>query len=217
MKLKRTSEEQRDIITKGTRRLVAIGGMNNFSFPKLLAETGINAPAVYELYKNKEDLLTSCYMEIDKEIALLLEHALKTVPPHRDETKAIDDYCWTLWVTYWTYLTADSERTLFYWNFYHSKYYTNELLQKRRKNFGAFLAFVEDLDQRFHVSEKNDRQVLVGNLIDGTINAAIKVIRGNYKDENMTICTIYRTVFQPVFMALGLNEQNQPKGGSSND
>ena len=190
MKYKRTPEEQRSIIIKGTRHLVAVGGMSNFSFPKLMSETGINAPAVYELYKNKEDLLTSCYMEIDSEIALLLERALKRVPPHRDQVEAIDDYCWTLWVTYWNYLMKDSERTLFYWRFYHSKYYTNELLQTRRRNFKAFLSFVQELDNRFHVSEKNDRQVLVGNLIDGTMSGAIKVIRGMYQNDDITVGTI---------------------------
>ena len=68
MKFKRTSEEQRKIIINGTRHLVAVGGMNNFSYPKLMAETGINAPAVYELYKDKADLLTSCFLDIDAEI-----------------------------------------------------------------------------------------------------------------------------------------------------
>lgn len=50
MKRKRTAKERGEMIVKGTRHLVAVGGMSNFSFPKLMAETGINAPAVYELY-----------------------------------------------------------------------------------------------------------------------------------------------------------------------
>lgn len=72
-------------ITLGTRRLVAAGGMSNFSFPKLSAETGIAAPTVYEHYKNKEDLLTSCYLAIDAEIGALLSGFLQNDPPHRHE------------------------------------------------------------------------------------------------------------------------------------
>lgn len=53
----RNPEKIKEQITLGTRRLVAAGGMSNFSFPKLSAETGIAAPTVYEHYKNKEDLL----------------------------------------------------------------------------------------------------------------------------------------------------------------
>ena len=56
-------------------------------------ETGFNAPAVYALYKNKTNLLTSCYLEIDNEIARLLERALRQSPPHLDQVEAINDSC----------------------------------------------------------------------------------------------------------------------------
>ena len=69
MASQRTPEQLKTIILKATQHLVAVGGMQNFSYPKLAAETGINAPTVYEHYKNKEDLLTSCFLTIDDEIA----------------------------------------------------------------------------------------------------------------------------------------------------
>ena len=53
----RAPEELKERILQGTMRLVAAGGMSNFSFPKLSAETGISAPTVYEYFKNKENLL----------------------------------------------------------------------------------------------------------------------------------------------------------------
>ena len=93
MKYMHTPEEQRNRIIQGTRHLVALGGMRNFSFPKLMDEIGINASAVYALYKNKANPLTSCYLEIDNEIAHLLERALRQSPPHRDQAEAIDDSC----------------------------------------------------------------------------------------------------------------------------
>ena len=119
----RNLEKIKEQITLGTRRLVAAGGMSNFSFPKLSAETGIAAPTVYEHYKNKEDLLTSCYLAIDAEIGALLSGFLQNDPPHRHELEKIDVYCRALWAAYWRYLTADADRTLFYWSFYHSEYY----------------------------------------------------------------------------------------------
>ena len=53
MASQRTPEQLKSIILKATQHLVAVGGMQNFSYPKLAAETGINAPTVYEHYKNK--------------------------------------------------------------------------------------------------------------------------------------------------------------------
>ena len=204
MKRKRTAKERREMIVKGTRHLVAVGGMSNFSFPKLMAETGINAPAVYELYKNKTDLLESCYLEIDREIAQLVERNLKHAARQRRRVRTVDEHCWALWFACWNYLVQDAERTLFYWEFYHSRYYTKEVNEKRKLHVKSFLQFVEEIAQRYHISERSNRRVLLGNLIRGTITGAMKVLQGRYPNDNITITTIYRTVLQPIFMTMGL-------------
>lgn len=217
MKRKRTAKERREMIVKGTRHLVAVGGMSNFSFPKLMAETGINAPAVYELYKNKTDLLESCYLEIDREIAQLVERNLKRATRQRRRVCTVDEHCWALWFDCWNYLVQDAERTLFYWEFCHSRYYTKEVNEKRKLHFKSFLQFVEEIDQRYHISERSNRRVLLGNLIRGTITGAMKVLQGRYPNDNITITTIYRTVLQPIFMTMGLYTGDQMKGVSEDD
>ena len=200
----RNPEKIKEQITLGTRRLVAAGGMSNFSFPKLSAETGIAAPTVYEHYKNKEDLLTSCYLGIDAEIGALLSGLLQNDPPHRHELEKIDVYCRALWAAYWRYLTADADRTLFYWSFYHSEYYTQAVAARSIPNYRTLEVFMNALDKRFHISERHDSGVLVANMIDGSVNAAVRVLRGEFSGDDRTLNTIYQTVIQPLFSVLGL-------------
>ena len=199
-------ESMRAQIKQGTLHLIAAGGMSNFSFPKLTAATGIVAPTVYELYKNKEDLLSTCFLEIDAEIGRLLADAMKKTPPHRDQVEDVENYCWLLWVTYWRYLMADADRTLFYWAFYNSEYYTDAVIQQRDKNYLPFVQYVDEIDKRFHISERCNRHVLIMHLIDGTLNAAVKVFRGEFGNDDVTINTIYHAVFQPVFAVLELEK-----------
>lgn len=150
-------------------------------------------------------MLTSCFLSIDAEIGKLTGDILVHRPPHRNEPAAIEQYCWVLWASYWKYLVSDVDRTQFYWSFYHSEYYTESILSAREKNFKVFLKFVKDLDERFQVSLRHNRHVLVNNLIEGTVSSAIKVLRGEYEDNAITVRTIYRMVFQPVFLALGID------------
>ena len=199
-------EAFRQRIKQGTLHLIATGGMSNFSFPKLTAVTGIVPPTVYELYKNKEDLLATCFLEIDAEIGRLLADAMKKTPPHRDQVEDVENYCWLLWVTYWRYLMADADRTLFYWAFYNSEYYTDAVIQQRDKNYLPFVQYVDEIDKRFHISERCNRHVLIMHLIDGTLNAAVKVFRGEFGNDDVTINTIYHAVFQPVFAVLELEK-----------
>lgn len=182
--------------------LIAAGGMSNFSYPKLTAATGIVAPTVYELYKNKEDLLTTCFLEIDAEIGRLLADAMKKTPPHRDQVEDVENYCWLLWAAYWNYLMADADRTLFYQAFYSSEYYAEAVIQRRDENYLQFTKYVDDIDRRFHLSERCNRHVLVMHLIDGTLSAAVKVFRGEFGNDDVTINTIYHAIFQPVFTLL---------------
>ena len=182
--------------------LIATGGMSNFSFPKLTAATGIVAPTVYELYKNKEDLLSTCFLEIDGEIGWLLANVLKKAPQHRERATDVENYCWLLWIAFWRYLTADADRTRFYWAFYNSECFTPEVIQKRGKNYQSFVQAFDEIDQFFRIAERCDRRALVLNMIDGTISSAVKVFNGRLGNDDATIKTIYQTVFEPMFSVL---------------
>ena len=140
MPSQRTPEQLKSIILKATQHLVAVGGMQNFSYPKLAAETGINAPTVYEHYRNKEALLTACFLSIDNEIACKIANAPKSLSAGVKDLQSLDNLCWLLWLPYWNYLTADYDRTLFYWHFCNSEYYTPAVFScvcRTEKRFGS--------------------------------------------------------------------------------
>lgn len=134
MPSQRTPEQLKSIILKATQHLVAVGGMQNFSYPKLAAETGINPPTVYEHYRNKEALLTACFLSIDSEIARKIANAPKSLSAGVKDLQSLDNLCWLLWLPYWNYLTADYDRTLFYWHFCNSEYYTPTVIRQRMQN-----------------------------------------------------------------------------------
>ena len=206
----RTPEQLKSIIMKGTQHIVAEGGMINFSFPRLTAETGISAPTVYEHYKNKEDLLTTCFMTIDNEVSSMITSMLSGMPSKISDMTGLENLCWILWISYWNYLTAAADRTLFYWSFYNSHYYTPEIHKKRDGNFETFLGFVSAVDERFLVSRKCNIRMLVANMIDGTVSMAVKVLKGFYPNDDVTAHTVYSMVFQPVFSMLDI--KNEEKG-----
>ena len=204
MGVHRTPDQLKPVIIKGTQHIVATGGISNFSFPKLTAQTGISAPTVYEHYKNKEELLTTCFMEIDTEVSSMIERILKRRPTDIQGTEGMENFCWILWIAYWNYLVADADRTIFYWSFYNSSYHTAELMEKRNKNFSMFLEFMQSMDNQFSVSGKCNVHMLVTNIINGTVSSAVKILRGEYKNDDVNVNTVYHMVFQPLFSALGI-------------
>ena len=57
----------------------------------------------------------------------------------------------------------------------------------------------DEIDRRFHLSERGSVRVLVMHLIEGTMSAAVRVFRGELGNDDVTINTIYYAIFQPVF------------------
>ena len=201
---KHTPETSKKQIEQETMRLIASRGMSNFSFPKLTAATGISAPTIYEFYENKKDLLTVCFLKADEKIGRLLADAMEKDLPHREQTADVKNYCWLLWSAYWQFLMENPDRTMFYKAFCYSEYYTDAIIQKRDEHYRQFMQYIDAIGGRFHLSERCSCRVLIIHLIDGTMSAAVKFFRGEFKNDEMTINTIYHAIFQPVFSILEL-------------
>ena len=192
-------------IIKGTQHLIAEGGMSNFSFPKLTAETGIKAPTVYEYYESKEKLLLSCYLQIDGEIAELIAKIIESIPLDENDSKKLNEYCQLLWMVYWKYLLSDHDRTLFYWRFYNSEFYTSDVTAMRTVHFKRFIEFVNMLGENYKAFENHNIMIMLANMVDATISAAVKVINGTYENNDITVNTVYRMIFQPVFSVFDID------------
>ncbi len=210
MGIHRTPRELKNIIIKGTQHLVAVGGISNFSFPKLSAETGISAPTVYEHYKNKEELLQSCFMKTDFEVVNLVKKFIKKMPIKWDSSPdKINSYFQLMWTAYWNFLLADKEKTLFYWHYYNSDYYAKELAVKRDENFADLIMLINELDAKYNISKEHNFRILLANIINATVRCAVKVIDGEYENDEITQKTIYIMIFQPVFSIFGIDAYKQ--------
>lgn len=202
-----TPEELKSQIMKGTMHLVAEGGMSNFSFPKLMQVTGISAPTVYEHFKNKEVLLKSCFMKIDSEVICLVESKIEESPgdiPYNSPEK-MNDVFQLIWLSYWKFLLSDREKTLFYWRYYNSEFYTKKLADERVKNFIELIEFVNLLDLKYNAQKEHNFRILLENIINSTVRDATKVLCGIYENNDVTAKTVYKMIFQPVFSILDIN------------
>lgn len=205
----RAAEDLKHDIIKGTQHLVAVGGMSNFSFPKLSAETGISAPTVYEHYKNKEELLTNCFLTVDGELAALIARTLEIFPTQWESPAQVRDYCWLLWNVYWRFLLEDADKTKFYWRFYNSEYYTPKIAEIRRQHFSSFNNLIRVIDAQFRVSETDNLFMLVMNLLNVTVASAVRVLNGKFENNDVTANTVFRMVFHPFLSAFGLSADQQ--------
>lgn len=200
----RTPEQLKHEIVNGTLEIVAEGGIVNFSFPKLTAKTGISAPTVYEHYKNKEDLLVTCYKEIDCEVAAHIEKAIKSFTTDTENTAEIQARFRFIWQAYWDFLAANRTKSIFYWYFLNSGYYNIERQKWHRSNYTLILKIFDALKSRNSGIVECNTDLLTAHMVNATAAYAAKVHRGFYKNEKLTEETVYNMTFQPIYAALGM-------------
>lgn len=192
----------REQLYRQTLHIVAEEGLENLTMRKLASAAGLAAPVIYQYYDSKQTLLSSCYERIDAELGRVIASALRAEMPHRHELEATESYSWQLWSSYWLYLVSDPTRTLFYWRYGRSACCTPDVLKNRPVYFRSLLEFVDTVDRKLHISAYYNIHVLLCNLIDGTLSAAARVFSGTYQNDDLTVQTIYQSVFQPVWTAL---------------
>ena len=200
----RTPEQLKHEIVNGTLEIVAEGGIVNFSFPKLTAKTGISAPTVYEHYKNKEDLLVTCYKAIDCEVSQCIEEAIKTFTTDTESTDEIQARFRFIWQAYWNFLTSNRNKSIFYSYFLNSGYYNHEMQAWHRSNHTPILKILHALKSRNSGTAKCNIDILAAHMVNATSAYASRMHRGFYKNEKLTEETVYNMAFQPIYAALGM-------------
>ena len=198
-----SKEELKDKLQRSTFSLVASGGIESVTVRKVATGCGLSDPYIYQCYSDLTDLMTDTFLKIDKEIVYLIASVIRK----QAQTEAYDmeEKCWLLWSAYWKFLMDYEERTIFYWRFYQSGYYTKELLAERQKNFAVFIDFVQSAGAQLGFSDITALDSVVSMIIDDSVSVAVKIHLGYMPQSAVSAEDIYHSVFSLLFHKLGLN------------
>ena len=198
-----SKEQLKNKLQRSTFSLVASGGIESVTVRKVANGCGLSDPYIYQCYSDMMDLMTDAFLRIDKEIASLIASVIKK--QSQAEKTDIEESCWLLWNVYWSFLMDDAEKTVFYWRYYQSGYYTKELLLERQKNFAVFIDFIQSEGAQLGFYDITVLDSVVSMIIDDSVSAAVKIHLGYMPRSAVSAEDIYRSVFSLLFHKLGLN------------
>ncbi len=198
-----SKEELKDKLQRSTFSLVASGGIESVTVRKVATGCGLSDPYIYQCYSDLTDLMTDTFLKIDKEIVYLIASVIRKQA--QTESYDMEEKCWLLWSAYWKFLMDYAERTIFYWRFYQSGYYTKELLAERQKNFAVFIDFVQSTGAQLGFSNITALDSVISMIIDDSVSVAVKIHLGYMPQSAVSAEDIYHSVFSLLFHKLGLN------------
>lgn len=200
-----TKEELKRKLHRAVFHIAATEGIEKLTVRKISSCSNLSDPYLYQCYSDIPDMLRSAYMEIDEEIANGVARVISSKHVDVTDKKEFERACWVLWNAYWRYLMQDAEKTVFYWRYYQSGYYTKEVYKNRLEKYSVFINFLKEIGDNTGISEKIDVNVIAIAIIDGTVGMAINVHRGGQKMNSIKIKTIYYSVFAFAFKLLGID------------
>lgn len=157
--------------------LVAQVGIEKLTTRKLTANCKLSEPYLYQCYDSIPDLLESIFLDIDKELSRIVSHALASISSEESASKCFKEQCWDIWSVFWDYLLANRIRTIFYWRFYQSGFYTPSVSAKRMHLYRLLLEYMDILAKEYRIPEGVDLMLMLTTIVDGTLLSAHKELR----------------------------------------
>ena len=199
---KRSKEELKNKLHRALYQVVTKEGIEGVTVRKISKARELSDQYIYQCYKNLGEMMEMAFLEIDGEVTALVE-SLMNDPEFQEKTgKSLEHSCWVTWKAYWDFLMQDSEKTIFYWRYYQSARYTKEFLGSRKNVLHAFVTYMEKTGSMCGITEAADPEVIMSNIIDGTVSVAVKMHLGYIKLNELKASTVYQSVFALFFHLL---------------
>ena len=200
---KYTKQELRQMLSRSAFNIVMEEGIERLTIRKVSTGCGLSDPYIYQCYSDLPEMLDAVFVEIDEYVARLIQKVVKAETASYKTAKDLENVCRKLWQTYWDFLMEDPEKTVFYWRYYQSAYYTKEMMEQRMENFDVLVDFIKKSGKKAKLGDKIDVAVLVSNIIDVTSSSAVKIHLGHIEKGAKTEKTVYQSAFALLFHLLG--------------
>lgn len=200
--------ELKNMLHRSAYRITMTEGLEGVTVRKLTKGCQLSDPYLYQCYSDLKDLLTTAFLEIDKEVADRIAGLIHGNPDLIKEVAGeenLETLCRLLWESYWDYLMSDPERTVFYWRFYQSGHYTKDLQAERRKYFSAFVRMTESVWKHVDISKTLSARELITAVVDGTAQTAVRVHLGYAEPAAINKEAVFYDAFAFLFAAVGMD------------
>lgn len=192
-------QEMRRKLKKAAIRIAAREGLENITTKKIARAASLAEVYIYRYFDGKDDLLQSCFLDIDMQIGETVCQACVETQKNGDTMYTAIQY---IWMKYWDFLLRHPENTLYYFRYYLSANYTDDATQQRRKNYENLVTKALSETRRTIFSDLDMLWGLLDHVTDNTLICAVrmirdKVIRERSKPTQAEVELIYRLVVIP--------------------
>lgn len=181
------NKDIKQALINSTIRTIANVGIDSATTKQLAQNADVNEVYIYRIFGGKENLFVEAFNYVDKDFSAAL---LKFLPIAYSQNKTTETRFRNLFKLVWQYMVDDREKCSFFIRYYYSRYYTNELSQKRKEIYANVLKIFNSI-----FTHGTDTWWLFNHILDVVFSTAVKVLRNEVQDNEATQETIFNLLY----------------------
>jgi len=164
-------------------------GLEGVRVQKIGQLAGLTQGAMYRYFESKDELMTACFIYVDKQVAAIFDH-MKFDPLIllKGPTEAIK----SLWLPYFRFWTAHPDETVFYHRFRDSAYFPAFDRQRDVGYFDKFVGIVHLFKKTFPKLNELNQDLLWLHVLTTTVMYAKYVVEGVLPNDEKTENAIFQ-------------------------
>jgi len=178
-------------ILAATCKAVRQYGLDGVRIQNISELAGLSPGALYRYFESKDELLTACFVHVDRQVAKIFDQVEFDPAQVRSDPPAA---VWRLWHPYFRFWTARPDETVFYHRFRDSARFHAFDRQRKVNYFDSFVMMRDTFLDIFPRLRALDCPLLSIHLLTMTVLYAKYVVEGVLPNDEETEKTVFHII-----------------------
>ncbi len=186
-------DDTKSRILSATCKAVRQYGLDGVRISNISELAGLSPGALYRYFESKEELLRSCFVHIDQQVAQLFEKI--PLVPELSQTDPLGTVR-KLWTPYFRFWTARPDETVFYHRFHDAAAFKTSYPKCDVDRFGVPIQAIRFFTTNFPSLQCVDQDLLWLHVLTSTVMYAEYVVEGALPNDPETEEEIFQFILR---------------------
>jgi len=182
--------ETRSKLINGTIHVIATDGLDKTTTKQISLATDTNEAYIYRCFADKEDMLSSTFAALDKELVDKVMLHVDIMYMHNVDMEMRSRLFFS---AVWDFLLGNREKCLAYVRYFYSPYFKRYSIENHKERFKPV---VEKFKSAFR--DEADVWMILNHILNVMLDFAIKVYNGEMPDNDDYTEHIFRVIYVSV-------------------
>ena len=150
----------------------------------------INQAYIYRFFKDKEDLLSHVFEELDEElVAKAMQHVEVMYMPELE----YELRCRVFFTAIWKFLLGNKEKCLAFVRYYYSPYFQKYSYETHKQRYAPLVMKFQDA-----FKDEADTWMILNHVLNVILDFAVKVHNGQMPNEDIYAEHVFRVIYRSI-------------------